>query len=71
VTVKNAVYTNSNLTHLTDWTTKKTLLAPRFQFNNLDIRNAAEGTAIAVVGGKSPEQAAADAQKIIDQQIKK
>ena len=71
VTVKNAVYTNSNLTHLADWTTKKTLLAPRFQFNNLDIRNAAEGTAIAVIGGKSPEQAAADAQKIIDQQIKK
>lgn len=71
VTVKNAVYTNANLTHLTDWTTKKTLLAPRFQFNNLDIRNAAEGTAIAVIGGKSPEQAAADAQKIIDQQIKK
>ncbi|MHB1008271.1 MAG: ABC transporter substrate-binding protein, partial [Propionibacteriaceae bacterium] len=71
VTVKNAVYTNSNLTHLADWTTKKTLLAPRFQFSNLDIRNAAEGTAIAVIGGKSPEQAAADAQKIIDQQIKK
>ena len=71
VTVKNAVYTNSDLTALTDWTTRKTLLAPRFQFNNLDIRNAAEGTAIAVIGGKSPEQAAADAQNIIDQQIKK
>ncbi len=44
------------------WLEKKTLLAPRFQFNNLDIRNAVEASCVAVVGGTAPEQAAAAAQ---------
>ncbi|NLE99215.1 MAG: extracellular solute-binding protein [Propionibacterium sp.] len=69
VTVKDVEYTNEDLSHTSDWVQKETLLAPRFQFNNLDIRNAAEGACIEVVGGKSPEQAAEDAQQIIDQQI--
>ncbi|MDU7361174.1 MAG: extracellular solute-binding protein [Propionibacteriaceae bacterium] len=69
VTVKDVKYANKDLSHLSEWVDKKTLLAPRFQFNNLDIRNAAEGACIAVVGGKSPEEAAEEAQAIIDQQI--
>lgn len=67
VSVKGVEYTNPDLKAISPWLEKKTLLAPRFQFNNLDVRNAVEGSCIAVVGGKSPEQAAAEAQKIVDQ----
>ena len=42
LTVKNVDYTNADLKHTAPWLPKKTLLAPRFQFNNLDIRNAVE-----------------------------
>lgn len=70
VTVNGVEYTNPDLKALSPWLTKKTLLAPRFQFNNLDIRSAVEGACVAVVGGKKPEQAAADAQRVVDQQRK-
>jgi raffinose/stachyose/melibiose transport system substrate-binding protein len=62
-------YTDTDLKDLSAWLGKKTLLAPRFQFNNLDIRNAAEGSCIAVVGGTDPKAAAEKAQSVIDQQI--
>jgi len=67
VSVKNVDYTNPDLKAIAPWLQKKTLLAPRFQFNNLDIRNAVEGACVAVVGGKSPTQAASEAQKVVDQ----
>ena len=67
VTVAGVEYTNPDLKALSPWLDKKTLLAPRFQFSNLDIRSAVEGACIAVVGGKSPEQAASDAQRVVDQ----
>ncbi|SDT59826.1 ABC transporter substrate-binding protein [Actinoplanes derwentensis] len=67
VTVKDVEYTNADLKALAPWLTRKTALAPRFQFTNLDIRGAVENAAVAVVGGKSPEQAADEAQKVIDQ----
>ena len=67
VTVKNVDYTNADLKHNAPWLAKKTLLAPRFQFNNLDIRAAVEASCVAVVGGTSPDQAAEQAQGIIDQ----
>lgn len=67
VTVAGVEYTNPDLKALSPWLDKKTLLAPRFQFNNLDIRSAVEGACIAVVGGKSPEQAASEAQRVVDQ----
>ncbi len=70
VTVNGVDYTNADLKALSPWLKKKTLLAPRFQFNNLDIRSAVEGACVAVVGGKSPDQAAADAQRVVDQQRK-
>lgn len=69
VTVKDVSYDSEDLNNTSEWTTKQTLLAPRFQFINLNIRNAAEGACIAVVGGASPEQAAEDAQRVIDEQI--
>ena len=46
---------------------KKTLLAPRFQFNNADIRSAVENSLVAVATGSTPEQAAEAAQQIIDE----
>jgi len=70
LTVKNVAYTNADLKHTAPWLEKKTLLAPRFQFNNLDIRNAVEAACVAVVGGASPDQAAQQAQSIIDQKRK-
>jgi raffinose/stachyose/melibiose transport system substrate-binding protein len=70
LTVKNVDYTNADLKHTAPWLAKKTLLAPRFQFNNLDIRNAVEGSCVAVVGGTSPEEAAQKAQTVIDQKRK-
>ena len=68
VTVAGVAYTNPDLKTLEPWLKMKTLLAPRYQFNNLDIRSAVEGACIAVVGGKNPEQAASEAQRVVDQQ---
>ena len=70
VTVKNVEYTNADLKHNAAWLEKKTMLAPRFQFNNLDIRAAVEAACVAVVGGTSPDQAAAQAQGVVDQKRK-
>jgi raffinose/stachyose/melibiose transport system substrate-binding protein len=70
VTVKNVDYTNADLKHNAPWLAKKTLLAPRFQFNNLDIRAAVEAACVAVVGGTSPDQAAEKAQAVVDQKRK-
>lgn len=67
VTVKDVEYTNADLKALAPWLTRKTALAPRFQFTNLDIRGAVENACVAVAGGTSPQQAADEAQKVIDQ----
>jgi raffinose/stachyose/melibiose transport system substrate-binding protein len=67
VTVKDANYTNRDLKATERWLTKRTLLAPRFQFLDLDLRNAVENAAIQVIGGARPQQAAQAAQKIVDQ----
>ena len=45
------------------------MLAARFQFNDLDIRNAVEGACIEVVGGAEPAAAAEKAQGIIDERL--
>ena len=67
VTVSGVRYTNRDLKATAHWLTRKTLLAPRFQFNDLDIRAAVENAATQVIGGASPKKAASDAQRIIDQ----
>ena len=69
VSVSDVDYTNADLKDLAPWLEKKTLLAPRFQFNDLDIRNAVEGACISVVGGADPAAAAKKAQAVIDQKI--
>ncbi|MFD7970569.1 ABC transporter substrate-binding protein [Streptomyces clavifer] len=67
VTVEGVAYTNPDLKAVSPWLKRRTVLAPRFQFLNLDIRTAVENTTVAVVGGKKPEQAAEEAQRVIDQ----
>jgi raffinose/stachyose/melibiose transport system substrate-binding protein len=67
VTVENVDYTDPDLNALSPWLKRKTLLAPLFQFQNLDIRGAVQNAALEVVSGKSPEQAAEEAQRVVDQ----
>jgi len=67
VTVAGVRYTDRDLKATEPWLTRKTLLAPRFQFNDLDIRAAVENAATQVIGGTAPRKAAAAAQRIIDQ----
>ncbi|GAA2649895.1 ABC transporter substrate-binding protein [Paractinoplanes durhamensis] len=67
VTVKDVEYTNEDLKSFAPWLTRKTLLAPRFQFNNLDVRSAVENATVQVVGGTDPAKAAEAAQRVIDQ----
>ena len=69
LTVAGVEYGNADLKRLAPWLTRKTALAPRFQFLDLDIRAAVEESTIKVVGGTEPEAAAEAAQKIIDQRI--
>lgn len=69
VTVADVEYTDADLKKLAPWLTKRTMLAPRFQFLNLDIRNAVEGACISVVGGASPEAAAEQAQQVVNERI--
>ena len=70
VTVQGVEYTNADLKALAPWLTRKTALAPRFQFTNLDVRGAVENACVQVAGGTSPEEAAEAAQKVIDQKKK-
>jgi raffinose/stachyose/melibiose transport system substrate-binding protein len=70
VTVKGVDYTDPDLKALEPWLSKKTLLAPRFQFDDLDIRAAVENAATEVIAGKSAQEAAATAQRIVDQKRK-
>jgi raffinose/stachyose/melibiose transport system substrate-binding protein len=68
-TVAGVKYTTQELQDTSVWASKKTLLAPRFQFLNLDIRNAVEKAFVDVAGGKDAKQAAEEAQAVIDQKL--
>lgn len=69
VTVEGVEYTNPDLKRIEPWLSRNTILAPRYQFFDLDVEAAVEAACVAVVGGQSPEQAAEEAQKIVDEQI--
>lgn len=70
VSVSGVEYTNPDLMELSPWLEQDDLmLAARFQFDDLDIRNAVEGACIEVVGGTEPEAAAEKAQGIIDERL--
>lgn len=67
VTISEAKYTDPDLRATAHWLSAENAFAPRFQFQNLDLRNAVENACIEVVAGKKPEQAAEHAQRIVDQ----
>jgi raffinose/stachyose/melibiose transport system substrate-binding protein len=67
LTVTGVEYSSPDLKATAPWLERSTLLAPRFQFNDLDMRSAVEATAIEVMGGDSPEQAAEKAQRVVEQ----
>lgn len=69
VTVTGVEYDDPDLAKLAPWAERNTILAPRFQFNNLDIRSAVENSLVAVATGTSPEEAAETAQNLIDQNL--
>lgn len=70
VTVKDVEYSNEDLKAISHWLERDDMmLAARFQYNDLDIRNAAEESCIKVVGGMEPEAAAEEAQAIIDERL--
>lgn len=69
VPIDGVEYTNKDLKRLEPWLTADTILAPRYQFLDLDVETAVEGACISVVGGASPQEAAESAQQIVDQQI--
>lgn len=68
VSVAGVDYTNPDLKRLAHWLTAKTLLAPRYQFSNLNIQAAVDQSTVKVVGGASPDQVAEQTQAVIDQQ---
>ncbi|MPY78250.1 MAG: extracellular solute-binding protein [Actinophytocola sp.] len=70
VTIDGVEYDDRDLKAIEPWLSKNTLLAPRYQFTDLDIAAAVENAAIEVIGGTSPEQAAEEAQRIVDQRRK-
>ncbi|HET7474544.1 MAG TPA: extracellular solute-binding protein [Dermatophilaceae bacterium] len=70
LTVEGVKYTNRDLKATQPWLTRNTMLAPRFQFLDLDLRAAVENSATEVMGGKDPAAAAESAQRIVDQRRK-
>lgn len=70
VTLKDITYDSPELKIASDWADKKTLFQPRFTILNSENQKAVTNSIQAVLGGATPEQAAQDAQAIVDQQIK-
>jgi raffinose/stachyose/melibiose transport system substrate-binding protein len=66
-TVAGVDYTDRDLKATSRWLEAPVLLAPRFQFTNLDVRSAVENACVEVVRGTPPEQAAEAAQAVVDQ----
>lgn len=69
VTVKEVSYTSDELKVAGGWTSRKTLFQPRFTISNADNQKAVTNSIQAVLGGASPEDAAKEAQAIIDQNV--
>jgi raffinose/stachyose/melibiose transport system substrate-binding protein len=69
VPLEGVEYTNPDLQRLEAWLDRETILAPRYQFMDLDVAEAVQNTGIKVISGTSPEQAAEEAQEIVDQQL--
>ncbi|MFC0211729.1 ABC transporter substrate-binding protein [Paenibacillus chartarius] len=71
VTVKDVQYSSPELQVAAEWSGKKTIFQPRFSIANAENQKAVTNSIQAVLSGKSPEDAAKEAQAIVDQHIKK
>ncbi|WP_151737320.1 ABC transporter substrate-binding protein [Paenibacillus tengchongensis] len=71
VTVKDVEYTTPELQTATEWAGKKTLFQPRFTITNGENQKAVTNSIQAVLGGASPEDAAKEAQAVVDQSLAK
>ncbi|WP_370656210.1 ABC transporter substrate-binding protein [Paenibacillus pedocola] len=71
VTVKDVEYNTTELKAVSEWGDKKTLFQPRFTIKNSENQKAVTNSIQAVLGGSSPEDAAKEAQAIVDQQLSK
>ncbi|MCQ4087471.1 ABC transporter substrate-binding protein [Saccharibacillus sp. JS10] len=71
VTVDGVTYDSPELKVAEDWTSKKTLFQPRFTIKNGDNQKAVTNSIQAVLGGSTPEEAAQEAQAVIDQNLSK
>jgi len=71
VTVDGVSYDSPELKVAEDWTSKKTLFQPRFTIKNGDNQKAVTNSIQAVLGGSAPEEAAREAQAVIDQNLSK
>jgi len=71
VTVNDVKYDSAELQVAGEWANKKTVFQPRFTILNGDNQKAVTNSIQAVLSGTSPEEAAQQAQAIIDQHIGK
>jgi len=69
VTVKGVEYSSDELKIVSEWTSKHTRFQPRFTIKNGEVQKAVTNSIQAVLSGVSAEQAAAEAQAIVEQQI--
>lgn len=70
LTVKGVEYNSPELQDTAVWMDKNTRFQPRYLIKNADVQQAVISSIQAVLGGTSPEEAAANAQQIVDQNIK-
>ncbi|MGX1194745.1 ABC transporter substrate-binding protein [Metabacillus sp. SLBN-84] len=71
VTLKDVTYESEELKDTAVWMEKNTRFQPRFLIPNADVEKAVIASIQAVIGGTDPEKAAAEAQKIVEQNLSK
>ncbi|MEY3149577.1 MAG: hypothetical protein RL029_851 [Actinomycetota bacterium] len=69
VTVLDVSYTDENLRNTSSIMAERLILAPRFQFLNIGVRDALEDALIAIVGGTSVDKALADGAAVIKTKV--
>ncbi|TXC82235.1 extracellular solute-binding protein [Metabacillus litoralis] len=69
LTVKDVNYESAELQAAAEWLDKNTRFQPRYLIPNADVEKAVIASIQSVLGGETPEKAAEEAQKIVDQNI--
>jgi raffinose/stachyose/melibiose transport system substrate-binding protein len=67
LTVADVDYQDPDLRALGHWLDADTMLAARYQIEDIDMRNAVEGACAKVLTGTDPARAAEEAQRVVDQ----